>query len=84
MNRYISELLKVPAGVKNLVDLIAFNTVHADEELIPLFWTDQSLYVHFSLPVLSFPIIPVPVPSYCASRADSTAILVHNLGDLRD
>ena len=42
VNRYISELVAVPTGVKNLADLIAFNIAHADEELVPPFWTDQS------------------------------------------
>lgn len=42
MNRYISELVKVPTGVKNLAGLIAFNIAHAKEELVPPFWTDQS------------------------------------------
>ena len=42
MNRYISELVEVPTGVTDLVDLIAFNIAHADEELVPPFWTDQS------------------------------------------
>ena len=31
--------------MKNLADLIAFNSAHADEELVPPFWTDQSEYV---------------------------------------
>ena len=42
MNRYISELVEVPTGVTDLADLIAFNIAHADEELVPPFWTDQS------------------------------------------
>jgi len=42
VNQYISELLSVPTGVKNLADLIAFNTAHADEELPAPFWTSQS------------------------------------------
>ncbi|TFK84305.1 amidase signature enzyme, partial [Polyporus arcularius HHB13444] len=41
VNKYISELVEVPTGVKDLADLIAFNTAHADEELVPPFWTDQ-------------------------------------------
>ncbi|KAI0366541.1 amidase signature enzyme [Pilatotrama ljubarskyi] len=45
VNQYISELLKVPTGVKNLADLIAFNIAHADEELVPPFWTDQSEFI---------------------------------------
>ncbi|PIL28846.1 transporter [Ganoderma sinense ZZ0214-1] len=45
VNRYISELLEVPTGVKNLAGLIAFNTAHAAEELVPPFWTDQSQFI---------------------------------------
>ncbi|OBZ76636.1 hypothetical protein A0H81_03091 [Grifola frondosa] len=45
VNQYISELLDVPTGVKNLADLIAFNTAHADEELVKPFWTDQSTFI---------------------------------------
>ncbi|RDX52374.1 amidase signature enzyme [Lentinus brumalis] len=43
--QYISELLHVPTGVKNLADLIAFNIAHADEELVEPFWTDQSEFI---------------------------------------
>ena len=42
VNNYIAGLLEVPTGVKNLADLIAFNSAHADQELPPPFWTDQS------------------------------------------
>ncbi|KAH9848128.1 amidase signature enzyme [Lenzites betulinus] len=45
VEKYISGLLEVPTGVKNLADLIAFNTAHADEELVPPFWTDQSQFI---------------------------------------
>ncbi|EIW53226.1 amidase signature enzyme [Trametes versicolor FP-101664 SS1] len=45
VNQYIAELLDVPTGVKNLADLIAFNIAHADEELIPPFYTDQSEFI---------------------------------------
>ncbi|KAL7284768.1 hypothetical protein ACG7TL_002075 [Trametes sanguinea] len=45
INQYISELLEVPTGVKDLADLIAFNIAHADEELVPPFWTDQSTFI---------------------------------------
>ncbi|KAI0819875.1 amidase signature enzyme [Trametes gibbosa] len=45
INEYIAELLDVPTGVKNLADLIAFNTAHADEELVQPFWTDQSEFI---------------------------------------
>ncbi len=53
VNRYISELVAVPTGVQNLADLIAFNTAHADEELVPPFWTDQSQYARL-------PLLPAP------------------------
>ena len=72
VNRYISELLEVPTGVKNLADLIAFNTAHADEELVPPFWTDQSQYAHCQIP-------PCPPLSSCAPRIDSMAILIPTL-----
>ncbi|KAH9848115.1 amidase signature enzyme [Lenzites betulinus] len=45
INQYIAELLSVPTGVKTLADLIAFNTAHADEELVQPFWTDQSEFI---------------------------------------
>ncbi|KAI0089573.1 amidase signature enzyme [Irpex rosettiformis] len=45
VNNYISGLLEVPTGVKDLADLIAFNTAHADQELPPPFWTDQSIFI---------------------------------------
>ncbi|EKM57234.1 uncharacterized protein PHACADRAFT_254888 [Phanerochaete carnosa HHB-10118-sp] len=45
VERYISELVHVPTGVKTLADLIAFNTAHANEELAPPFWTDQSRFI---------------------------------------
>ena len=51
VNQYISELLFVPTGVKNLADLIQFNIDHADEELVQPFWTDQSECVRCSLPL---------------------------------
>ncbi|THH27687.1 hypothetical protein EUX98_g6506 [Antrodiella citrinella] len=43
--QYIAGLLEVPTGVKNLADLIAFNTAHASEELVAPFWTDQSIFI---------------------------------------
>lgn len=46
---YMSELLEIPTGVHTLADLIAFNTAHASEELVPPFWTDQSTYVSVML-----------------------------------
>ncbi|TFY52700.1 hypothetical protein EVG20_g10439, partial [Dentipellis fragilis] len=45
IKNYISGLLKVPTGVTDLADLIAFNIAHADEELIPPFYADQSLFI---------------------------------------
>ncbi|KAI0786931.1 amidase signature enzyme [Abortiporus biennis] len=45
VNNYIAGLVEVPTGVKNLADLIAFNTAHADEELVQPFWTDQSIFI---------------------------------------
>jgi amidase len=41
INNYIAGLVYVPTGVKNLADLITFNTEHADLELIPPFYTSQ-------------------------------------------
>ena len=41
----------MPTGVKNLADLIAFNIAHADEELVPPFWTDQSEYVKTTIAI---------------------------------
>lgn len=35
INNYLAGLVDVPTGVKSLGDLIAFNTHHADMELIP-------------------------------------------------
>ena len=46
IEKYIGRLLNVPTGVRNLADLITFNTEHADEELPEPFYTDQSEYVH--------------------------------------
>ncbi|KAG1888408.1 amidase signature domain-containing protein, partial [Suillus subluteus] len=42
VNKYISELVEVPTGVKALADLIEFNKTHADQELPAPFYTDQS------------------------------------------
>jgi amidase len=44
VKNYISGLLNVPTGVKDLADLIAFNSAHAAEELPAPFYTDQSEY----------------------------------------
>ncbi|RPD68054.1 amidase signature enzyme [Lentinus tigrinus ALCF2SS1-7] len=45
LNRYISELVDVPTGVKDLAGLIAFNEAHADLELVEPYWTDQSTFI---------------------------------------
>ena len=42
VNKYISDLVEVPTGVKNLADLVQFNKDHAEEELISPFYKDQS------------------------------------------
>ena len=42
VNKYISDLVEVPTGVKNLADLIQFNKDNAEEELISPFYKDQS------------------------------------------
>ncbi|TFK78316.1 amidase signature enzyme [Polyporus arcularius HHB13444] len=45
LNKYISELVHVPTGVKDLAGLIAFNEAHADLELVPPYWTSQSQFI---------------------------------------
>ncbi|GJE93160.1 amidase signature enzyme [Phanerochaete sordida] len=45
VENYISGLVHVPTGVKTLADLIAFNTAHADQELVEPFWTSQSEFI---------------------------------------
>ncbi|KAI0649775.1 amidase signature enzyme [Trametes meyenii] len=45
VEQYIAGLVEVPTGVRTLADLIAFNIAHADEELVPPFWTDQSQFI---------------------------------------
>ncbi|KAG2134786.1 amidase signature domain-containing protein [Suillus clintonianus] len=45
VNKYISELVEVPTGVKALADLIEFNKTHADQELPAPFYTDQSQFI---------------------------------------
>jgi amidase len=45
INKYISELVEVPTGVKTLADLIEFNKTHTDLELPPPFYTDQSQFI---------------------------------------
>ena len=44
VKNYIDGLLEVPTNVTDLADLIAFNIAHADEELVPPFFTSQSEY----------------------------------------
>ncbi|KAF8511980.1 amidase signature enzyme [Gautieria morchelliformis] len=44
INNYLANLIEVPTGVKNLADLITFNTQHADIELIPPYYTSQSQF----------------------------------------
>ncbi len=55
LNKYISELVHVPTGVKDLAGLIAFNEAHADLELVPPYWTSQSQYVLPVFLTISFP-----------------------------
>ncbi|KAG1885415.1 amidase signature domain-containing protein [Suillus subluteus] len=45
VNKYISELVEVPTGVKALTDLIEFNKTCADQELPAPFYTDQSQFI---------------------------------------
>jgi len=45
VNKYIAGLEHVPTGVKNLADLIAFNSANPDLELVQPFWTDQSIFI---------------------------------------
>ncbi|KAG1854019.1 hypothetical protein F4604DRAFT_1686207 [Suillus subluteus] len=45
VNKYISELVEVPTGVKALADLIEFNKTRADQELPAPFYTDQSQFI---------------------------------------
>lgn len=42
LNKYLTELSDVPTGVRSLADLIKFNVDHADKELIPPHYIDQS------------------------------------------
>ncbi|KDQ56681.1 hypothetical protein JAAARDRAFT_36172 [Jaapia argillacea MUCL 33604] len=42
---YIAGLVEVPTGVKTLADLIVFNNEHAELELIPPYWNDQSRFI---------------------------------------
>ncbi|KAH7930964.1 amidase signature enzyme [Leucogyrophana mollusca] len=42
---YIDGLVEVPTGVKDLADLIAFNSSHADLELYPPYHEDQSQFI---------------------------------------
>ncbi|KAG2366491.1 amidase signature domain-containing protein [Suillus spraguei] len=45
ISKYISELVKVPTGVKTLADLIEFNKINPDLELPGPFYTDQSRFI---------------------------------------
>ncbi|KAF7972117.1 hypothetical protein HWV62_18830 [Athelia sp. TMB] len=45
LTKYLDGLKKVPTGVKTLADLIDFNTSHADQELIPPHYADQSQFI---------------------------------------
>ncbi|KAH9934096.1 amidase signature enzyme [Amylocystis lapponica] len=45
VEKYISGLVEVPTGVKNLADLIDFNTQHAEQELVEPYWNDQSIFI---------------------------------------
>ncbi|KAI0704182.1 amidase signature enzyme [Cerioporus squamosus] len=45
LNKYISQLVDVPTGVKDLAGLIAFNEAHADLELVQPYWTSQSTFI---------------------------------------
>ncbi|KAH9925052.1 amidase signature enzyme [Epithele typhae] len=42
VGRYLDGLLHIPTKVRTLAGIIAFNQEHADEELVPPYWTDQS------------------------------------------
>ncbi|EGO26812.1 hypothetical protein SERLADRAFT_360869 [Serpula lacrymans var. lacrymans S7.9] len=42
VNKYLAGLVEVPTGVKNIADVITFNKEHADLELIPPYYEDQS------------------------------------------
>lgn len=44
---YISNLLDVPTGVKNVSDIIQFNIDHAELELIPPYYDAQEMCVVF-------------------------------------
>ncbi|KAI0062487.1 amidase signature enzyme [Artomyces pyxidatus] len=45
VKNYISGLLEVPTGVKDLADLIVFNNEHASEELPPPYYMSQSKFI---------------------------------------
>jgi len=45
LNKYLSELIDVPTGVKTLTALIEYNKKRADLNLPPPFYEDQSQYV---------------------------------------
>ncbi|KAG1878863.1 hypothetical protein F4604DRAFT_1923543 [Suillus subluteus] len=45
VNKYISELVEVPTGMKALADPIEFNKTRVDQELPAPFYTDQSQFI---------------------------------------
>lgn len=45
LNKYLTELVEVPTGVRTLADVIEFNLAHADIELPAPYYTDQSQFV---------------------------------------
>ncbi|KAF9224856.1 amidase signature enzyme [Gyrodon lividus] len=45
LNKYLSELVEVPTGVRSLADVIKFNLEHAEVELPPPYYKDQSQLV---------------------------------------
>ncbi|KIJ63570.1 hypothetical protein HYDPIDRAFT_29364 [Hydnomerulius pinastri MD-312] len=42
LDKYLSQLVEVPTGVRSLADVIKFNFEHADVELPPPYYEDQS------------------------------------------
>ncbi|KAG2366497.1 amidase signature enzyme [Suillus spraguei] len=46
LNKYLSELVDVPTGVKTLAALIEFNEKRADLDHPPPFYKDQSQFIH--------------------------------------
>lgn len=63
-------LLEVPTGVRTLADLIAFNTAHADEELVQPFYTSQVTWVFsFMLNMSSRQLKHLRFPRFTQSEA---------------